>query len=126
VVTISPSNPNVVYAGSGASFFRSDDGGDTWQRFYKQEVGYLWGPPGVNAGFPISAVVDPDDPYTVFANNYNGGNFKSTDGGQTWADASEGYTGAHLHDIAIDADHPAIVYTVGRSGPFRSYRGGED
>ena len=126
VVTISPSNPNVVYAGSETSFFRSDDGGNTWQRFYKQEVGYFWGPPGVNAGFPISAVVDPDDPYTVFANNYGGGNFKSTDGGQTWTDASEGYTGAHLHDIAIDADHPAIVYTVGLSGPFRSYRGGED
>ena len=126
VVTISPSNPNVVYAGSGSSFFRSDDGGNTWQRFYKQDVGYFWGPPGVNAGFPISAVVDLDDPYTVFANNYNGGNFKSTDGGETWVDASEGYTGAHLHDIAIDADHPAIVYTVGRSGPFRSYRGGED
>lgn len=126
VVTISPSNPNVVYAGSETSFFRSDDGGNTWQRFYKQDVGSFWGPPGVNAGFPISAVVDPDNPYTVFANNYGGGNFKSTDGGQTWADASEGYTGAHLHDIAIDADHPAIVYTVGRSGPFRSYRGGED
>jgi len=126
VVTISPSNPNVVYAGSETSFFRSDDGGNTWQRFYKQDVGYFWGPPGVNAGFPISAVVDPDDPYTVFANNYNGGNFKSTDGGQAWADASEGYTGAHLHDIVIDVDHPAIVYTVGRSGPFRSYRGGEE
>jgi photosystem II stability/assembly factor-like uncharacterized protein len=124
IVTISPSNPDVVYAGSGAAFYRSDDGGDTWQRFSKQNPGYFWGPPGVNAGFPISAVVDPDDPYTVFANNYNGGNFKSTDGGETWVNASEGYTGAHLHDIAIDADHPAIVYTLGRSGPFRSTTAG--
>jgi photosystem II stability/assembly factor-like uncharacterized protein len=126
VVTFSPSNPNVVYAGSGGAFYRSDDGGNNWQRFSKQEGGSYWGPPGVNAGFPISAVVDPDAPYTVFANNYNGGNFKSTDGGRSWANASEGYTGAHLHDIAVAAGNPAVVYTVGRSGPFRSYRGGEE
>jgi len=125
VVTISPSNPNVIYAGSEHAFYRSDDGGDTWQKFWKEEE-RCWGPPGVRAGFPISAVVDPDDPYTVFANNYGGGNFKSTDGGQTWVNASKGYTGAHLHDIAIDADHPATVYTIGRSGPFRSYNGGAD
>jgi photosystem II stability/assembly factor-like uncharacterized protein len=125
VVTISPSNPSVVYAGSGSAFYRSDDGGNSWQRFAKHEGGAYWGPPGVNAGFPISAVVDPDVPYTVFANNYNGGNFVSTDGGRTWANASKGYTGAHLHDIAVAAGHPAVVYTVGRSGPFRSDRGGE-
>jgi len=125
VVTLSPSNPNVVYAGSASAFYRSDDGGDTWQKFWKEEE-QCWGPPGVRAGFPISAVVDPDDPYTLFANNYMGGNFKSTDGGQTWVDASKGYTGAHLHDIAIDADNLATVYTIGRSGPFRSYNGGED
>ncbi len=125
IVTFSPSNPNVIYAGSASAFYRSDDGGDTWQRFWKPGEG-CWGPPGVRAGIPISAVVDPDDPYTLFANNYNGGNFKSTDGGQTWVDSSKGYTGAHLHDIAMDADYPAIVYTIGRSGPFRSYNGGED
>ncbi|MGA9351566.1 MAG: family 16 glycoside hydrolase [Anaerolineae bacterium] len=124
-VTVSPSNPDVVYAGSDLAFYRSDDGGDTWQKFCKEEGGN-YGPPGVRAGIPISAVVDPSDPMTVFVNNYNGGNFKSTDGAQTWVNSSKGYTGAHLHDIAIDADHPAIVYTIGRSGPFRSFDGGRN
>ncbi|MBN1954796.1 MAG: hypothetical protein JW900_07075 [Anaerolineae bacterium] len=123
-VTVSSSNPDVVYAGSDLAFYRSDDGGDTWQKFTKPgEENY--GPPGVRAGIPISAVVDPNDPMTIFVNNYNGGNFKSTDGAQTWVNSSKGYTGAHLHDIAVDADHPAIVYTIGRSGPFRSFNGGE-
>ncbi len=124
VVTISSSNPNVVYAGSANAFYRSDDGGDTWHKFQKLRAEY--GPPGIRAGVPISAVVDPDDPYTVFVNNYGGGNFKSTDGGQTWVNSSKGYTGADLHDIAIDTDNPTIVYTIGRSGPFKSYNGGED
>ncbi|MBC8249636.1 MAG: DUF1080 domain-containing protein, partial [Anaerolineales bacterium] len=124
VVTISPSNPNVVYAGSGSSFFRSDDGGNTWQRFYKQDVGYFWGPPGVNAGFPISAVVDLDDPYTVFANNYNGGNFKSTHRGGTLGGARAGYTRPPLHAMPLNALHPAIVFIPGPPGPLTCIWGG--
>ena len=71
-------------------------------------------------------MVDPNDPMTVFVNNYVGGVFKSIDGGETWVNWSKGYTGAHLHDIAIDAKNPAIVYTIGRSGPFRSFDGGQN
>mgnify|MGYP005848919517 CR=1 FL=1 len=120
-VTISPSNTDVIYAGSGTAFYRSDDGGNTWKKFYK-ETEWSWGPPGVRAGVPISAVVAPDDPYTVFANNYGGGNFKSTDGGETWVNASKGYTGAHLHDVSISGN---TVYVIGRSGPFKSFNKGD-
>jgi photosystem II stability/assembly factor-like uncharacterized protein len=73
---------------------------------------------------PIGGVVDPEDPMTVFINNYQGGNFKSTDGGETWTNASEGYTGAKLTGIAMNAEFPAVVYTIGRSGPFRSHDAG--
>jgi len=43
----------------------------------------------VRPGVPISAVVDPTNSDSVFVNNYGGGNFKSTDGAQTWVDASK-------------------------------------
>jgi len=125
VVTISPSNPNVVYAGSQQAFYRSDDGGNTWQKFWKPEEG-CWGPPGVSPGFPISAVVDPDDPMTIFANNYGGGVFKSTDGAKTWVNCSNGYTGADLRGIAIDSKNPTLIYCVGRSGTWKSLNGGID
>jgi len=125
LVTFSPSHPNVVYAGSGFAIYRSDDGGDHWQQFNKPAENN-WGPPGIRAGVPIGAAVAPDDPMTIFVNNYQGGNFKSTDGGQTWVDASRGYTGAKLTDIAIHPNSPAIVYTIGRSGPFRSINAGSD
>jgi photosystem II stability/assembly factor-like uncharacterized protein len=125
IVTFSPSNPQVVYAGSAAAFYRSDDGGDNWQRFSKPGEG-CWGPPGLRPGVPISAVVDPQDPKVIFANNYGGGNFKSTDGAQTWVNSSKGYTGAHLHDIAVSPQNAAVVYTIGRSGPFRSLNKGDN
>ena len=121
-VSISSSNTNIVYAGGEVAFYRSDDGGKSWQKFQKKGGNY--GPPGIRAGIPISTVVDPDDPMTVFVNNYNGGVFKSADGAVTWIDCSAGYTGANLHDISICPDNTAIVYTIGRSGPFRSLDGG--
>jgi photosystem II stability/assembly factor-like uncharacterized protein len=122
VVVVAPSDPDIVYAGSAGAFYRSEDGGETWIRFSKPEGCY--GPPGIRAGVPISAVVDPDDPYTVFVNNYGGGCFKSTDGGRTWIDSSRGYTGAEIHAVELDPRNPNVVYAIGRSGPFKSLDGG--
>lgn len=31
-----------------------------------------------------------------------------------------------MYDIAIDPNNPATVFTIGKSGPFRSYNGGEE
>ncbi|UCE19680.1 MAG: T9SS type A sorting domain-containing protein [Gemmatimonadota bacterium] len=125
IVTFSPSNPNVIYAGSASFVYRSDNGGDTWKKFRKENENN-WGPPGVRAGVPIGAVVHPNDPMTIFINNYQGGNFKSVDGGSTWVDASRGYTGAKMIDIEVHPSNPAIVYAIGRSGPFRSFNGGSN
>ena len=124
VVTFSPSNPDIIYAGSSGAFYRSEDGGDTWEKFTKPNGNY--GPPGIRAGVPISAVVDPDNPMIIFVNNYGGGVFKSTDGARTWINSSKGYTGANLSCICIDPNNPDTVYTIGRSGPFRSFNGGQD
>lgn len=124
VVTLSPSDPNVVYAGGEHAFYRSDDAGESWQKFWRSAE-HCWGPPGVRAGFPISAVVDPDDPLTIFVNNYSGGVFKSTDGAETWMDCSTGYTGADLHCVVVASHNADVVYTIGRSGPFRSFNGGQ-
>ncbi len=124
VATFSPSNPNIMYAGSSAAFYRSDNGGQSWQRFSKVKEG-VYGPPGVRAGFPISAVVDPDNPMVIFANNYGGGVFKSIDGAKTWIESSTGYTGVNLHQVIVSPTDQNTVFTVGRSGPYVSYDGGQ-
>lgn len=119
VVNFSPSNPNTVYVGSPLAFYRSDDLGSTWTA--RQKTGFpMWGPPGIGAGFPIDAVVDPDNANTLYANNYAGGVFRSADGAATWESWSKGYTGDGVRRMAISAGNPAGLATIGKSGPFIS------
>jgi photosystem II stability/assembly factor-like uncharacterized protein len=117
------SDPNVAYAGSAGGVYRSEDRGRTWLQV-SGFAGEGWGPPGVRAGFPIDFLVDPNDPNRIYANNYGGGNFLSTDGGRTWTIASAGYTGAQVRDIAIDPTTPQRVFAAARSGLFCSGDGG--
>jgi photosystem II stability/assembly factor-like uncharacterized protein len=122
-VEFSESNPNIAYAGSESAIYRSQDGGRAWREFTRP-VDRAWGPPGMRAGFPIDFQVDQREPMRLFANDYGGGNFVSADGGQTWREASRGYTGAQMHALAVDPTAPAVVYAGGRSAFFKSTDGG--
>jgi len=121
-VELCPSDPNLGYAGSGQAIYHTRDAGLTWELVSGGNT--AWGPPGVVAGWPIDLQCDPRDPERVFANNYNGGNFLSEDGGRTWVNASQGYTGAQVRRVAIDPLDPARIYVAGRSGVWRSDDGG--
>jgi photosystem II stability/assembly factor-like uncharacterized protein len=122
-VEFSLSNPEIAYAGNASAIFRSTDGGYTWVE--RTDSTGIWGPPGVEAGFPIDFQVDLHDPDRIFTNNYGGGNFLSVDGGRNWTVASKGYTGAHVRDIAVSQDDPGRVYAAARTGVFRSLDFGE-
>ena len=117
-VEICTCDPEVWYAASPKAVYRSDDAGTTWQRFSRSDN--RWGPKGIIAGFPIDLQCDPEDPLTIFVNNYLGGNFVSTDGGETWSSASKGYTGAMVRQVAVAQGGTGRVYAGGRAGVFRS------
>jgi photosystem II stability/assembly factor-like uncharacterized protein len=124
-VKFSTANPNIAYAGSLTTFWRSEDGGNTWTVMSggnNQQLYY--GPPGTENGRPIDILPDPQNPDRVFVNNYGGGNFLSTDGGKTWANASAGYTGAEVWMAAVDRRNPSRIFVNAKSGPFRSDDGG--
>jgi photosystem II stability/assembly factor-like uncharacterized protein len=129
-VELSTTSPQICYAVAG-SVFRSEDGCRTWTRYFtdynmpgQPSSGAYWGPPGIRAGFAIDLEVDRRDPMRVFANMYSGGNFVSTDGGKTWANASRGYTAAGMSSVSVAQTDPALVYSVARSGVFKSTDGG--
>jgi photosystem II stability/assembly factor-like uncharacterized protein len=113
----------IAYAGDDTRFYASDDGGWTWTKV-AGDLSSPWGPPGIAAGFPIDILVDPDDPNTLFVNNYGGGNVKSTDGGKTWELASQGYTGAMMFDVDVVSGSPGTIYVASRGGVFEGLNGG--
>jgi len=117
-VEISMSNPNVWYAAGPEVIHRSDDGGQTWQNYPMRTADR-------GSGFPIDIQVDPRDPYRLFVNNYGGGNMMSTDGGETWVDASQGYTGAGIWGLYVDPANSWMVTVAANTANFRSTDGGQ-
>lgn len=121
-VELCESDPNIGYAGSEKSIYLTEDAGQTWQIVSGEER--MWGPPGVEAGWPIDMQCDPRNPARVFANNYNGGNFLSEDYGHTWVNASDGYSGAIVFRVEADPFNPGRAYAAGRNGVWRTDNGG--
>ena len=123
-----PSNPSVVYAGTGRGVWRGQRSGESWQF--------------AGAGLPVDRVqalaVDPSDANVVYAGTVTPsgvpsvGIFKSSDGGASWAEANEGlfdpFTGIEPLDVpalSIDPSNPLIVVAGTRfSEIFRSADGG--
>ncbi len=101
-VEISESNPDVWYVAGESQIWRSDDAGKNWQQFPMRTSDRP-------AGLPIDLQVDPRDPWRIFVNNYGGGNFLSEDGGETWVEASQGYTGLGVYSLIVDPVFPGTV-----------------
>ncbi|MEO8189337.1 MAG: hypothetical protein ABI682_03265 [Acidobacteriota bacterium] len=82
-LTIDPTNPAIVYAGSQhGGAFRSADGGATWYPINN----------GLPALYVQSIVVDPIAPSTIYAalGIQPAGIFKSTNSGTSWAPLNDG------------------------------------
>ncbi|MGC1312495.1 MAG: hypothetical protein WA857_09640 [Candidatus Acidiferrum sp.] len=119
-IAVAPSNPKIIYAGTGESdirndmipgdgMFKSTDGGETWE--------YA----GLRETHTISAiVVDPKNPEVVYASSMGHvfvpdperGLFKSTDGGKTWNKVLfvDDKTGAI--DLVMAPSQPEVLYAA--------------
>ena len=108
-LAISPSNPNVIYAGTGESDIRSDlasgagvykstDGGTTWTYVGLKETRQI-----------AKIAVDPANPDIVYVGalghaygpNAERGVYKSTDGGATWRHTLDKGADLGAADLAI-------------------------
>jgi photosystem II stability/assembly factor-like uncharacterized protein len=119
-LAIAPSNPNVIYVGtgqvemrydlpSGRGIFRSDDAGKTWRHL------------GLDATRAIGRiVVDPKNPDVVlaaalghiFGANPDRGVYRSEDGGRTWKKTLFVDENTGAVDLAADPRNPAVVYAA--------------
>src|SRR3984957_1861336 len=118
-LAVAPSNPNVIYVGSGEGLRRPDL--STSDGIYKStDAGKTWQHLGLRDGQQITSIlIDPQDPNRVFVAvlghpygpNSERGVFRSTDGGATWQKIlyKDDDTGAA--DLAFDPKNPQIIYT---------------
>ncbi|MHB1169014.1 MAG: VPS10 domain-containing protein [Longimicrobiales bacterium] len=119
-VTIAPSDPRIVYAGTGEQnnrqstswgngVYRSDDGGVTWRHL------------GLDGTHHTGRVlVDPRDPETVlvgalgnlWAPGAERGVYRSTDGGRTWQQTLFVDTLTGVVDMELHPSNPDVVYAA--------------
>ncbi|HSM87621.1 MAG TPA: hypothetical protein VLT16_15805 [Candidatus Limnocylindrales bacterium] len=130
-IAVSPSDPNIVYVGSGEGLHRPDlSVGDG---IYKStDAGKTWTHLGLRDGQQIPQLaVDPRDPNKVFAAvaghpygpNAERGVFRSTDGGQTWQKVLYKDENTGASDVLIDPADSNIVYATlweAREGPWEN------
>jgi photosystem II stability/assembly factor-like uncharacterized protein len=116
-IAVAPSDPQIIYVGTGESDMRSDisygdgvykstDGGVTWRNIGlrdSQNIGRI--------------LVDPHDPNTVlvaalghaFGPNPERGVYRSTDGGATWKKVLSKNDDTGAIDLCWDAANPTVV-----------------
>jgi photosystem II stability/assembly factor-like uncharacterized protein len=120
-VEVAPSDPNIVYVGTGATgdgngIYKSTDAGRTWQHL-----------PGLEDSKQIPTIlIDPHDPNLVIAAALGNaraaddkrGLFRSTDGGRTWTKTLYVDDTTGVQHVAWAADHPAVMLatTIRRGG----------
>src|ERR1019366_949402 len=119
-IAVAPSDPNVLYVGSGEAcirgnisygngVYRSTDAGTTWTHVGLTDTRHIG-----------RVVVSPRDPNTAFVAalghafgpNAERGLFRTTDGGKTWQKVlyKDDKTGAI--DVALDPANPSVVYAA--------------
>jgi photosystem II stability/assembly factor-like uncharacterized protein len=119
-LAVAPSDPRVIYAGTGESDIRSDlASGDGMYR--SDDAGASWKHIGLEDSRQISRVlVDPSDPRTVYVGalghaygpNDERGVYKSTDGGDHWTRVLDKGPGVGIADIAMAASQPQILFAT--------------
>jgi len=128
-IAVAPSDPNIIYVGSGEGLHRPDlSVGDG---IYKStDAGKTWTHLGLRDGQQIPAlIVDPRDPNKLFAAvlghpygpNEERGIFRSTDGGNTWQKVLYKDENTGGSDVEMDPSNPDVVYASlweMREGPW--------
>jgi photosystem II stability/assembly factor-like uncharacterized protein len=130
-VVVSPSNPNVIYVGSGEGLQRPDlsvgdgiyksmDAGKTWSNIglkNAQQIGGLAIDPTNENRLFVAALGHP------YGANEERGVYRTVDGGKTWERVLYKDENTGAVQVTIDPNNPNIVYAdmwAGRQGPWEN------
>jgi photosystem II stability/assembly factor-like uncharacterized protein len=114
-LVLSPSDPEVIAAGTLAGVFLSRNGGQKWTRITPRRH-----PDLRNIG---SLTFDPNDPQIIYAGTWHLV-WKTLDGGATWAPAHGGMIDdSDVMTLTIDRRRPQNVYATACTGIYHSTDG---
>lgn len=131
-LAIAPSNPQVIYVGTGQVDARYDVGAGNGV-YRSADSGATWQHRGLTDSRHIGKIlVDPRQPDTLlvgalghyFGPNHQRGVFRSTDGGQHWQQTLSIDDNTGVVDMVADPVDPQIVYAAAwqvRNYPWLSY-----
>ena len=117
-IAVAPSNPNIVYVGTGEPDIRSQHSFGIGV-FKSTDAGKTWTHIGLEATRQIGRiVVDPHDPNRVYVAalghvyqaNPDRGVFRSTDGGAHWTKVLFKSNDIGAVDLALDPSDPKTIY----------------
>ena len=117
-IAVAPSDPRVIYAGTGEADMRSDI--SPGNGIYKStDAGRTWQFCGLRDSEQIGSIlVDPHNPNVVYVAalghaygpNEERGVFRSKDGGASWQKALYKNDNTGAIDLSMDPDNPQIIY----------------
>jgi hypothetical protein len=116
-LAVHPTNPDIVYAGTGApGFFKTENGGRSWVSVAN----------GVSSLYVRSIAIDPSSPETVYLGTSGAGIFKSTNGGASWLSSSAGLLPIEdIWALLLDPTNPSILWAGSKwTGVYRSVDAG--
>jgi photosystem II stability/assembly factor-like uncharacterized protein len=116
-IAVAPSDPNVIYVGSGEAntrgnvapgngIYKSTDAGKTWKHVWNQEgqIGTMVVHPK-NADIAYAAVLGH-----AFGPNPERGAYRTTDGGRTWNKVLYKDPDTGASDVCLDPSNPRILF----------------
>jgi photosystem II stability/assembly factor-like uncharacterized protein len=119
-LAVSPSNPNVIYVGTGQSetrydlaagqgVFKSTNGGASWTAVGfadTRHIGKIW----IDPGNPDLVLVGAQGHF--FGANAQRGLYRSTDGGKSWSQVLKINDWTGITDIASDPSDPRLLFAA--------------
>ena len=111
-LAVHPTNPEIVYIGSGSEVFKSTDSGTNWTVVFDSNItlgGYIEN--------PAEIFINPVNPQLVLVAS-KAGMHRSVDGGATWSQTLS----FECFDVKANTNNPNILYTVRRNNTTNTHQ----